>query len=1128
MEQNEAQLEVDRRIEEARRSQADHLDLSGASVVRSLIPAHAELPKSVLQLRQLRSLDLSMNELEELPEWFGELTQLQSLNLSSNSLRTLPSSFEQLTQLQSLDLNWNELSEVPKSISALRQLKSLILSRNEIRFLPEWLGRLSHLKLLGLDSLNLGSVPEFLCQLTQLQSLHVGKNKLTSLPTWLSNLVSLVELNLRSNELEELPPWLSLLKQLSVLHVWRNPLRDIPIELTELPLLRHFTFNSPILTDVPQKVFLLRGLTRLDLSGYTTLTCIPDDIAQLANLEWLHITGSQVVSVPSSMGQLIKLTQLGLDANQIADLPASLSALPLSFFSLRGNPLNPELAVAYENGIEAVKRYLRAKAGPQVPLWEAKLILVGEGEVGKSSLLSALRNEQWAENNPTTHGIEIKPVKISSPNGDVEIVLNGWDFGGQRVYRPTHQLFFSAPAVYLVVWKPREGPQQGLVREWISLVKHRAPDAKIIVVATHGGPAQRQPDIDRQEIWDLFGSELVVDFLQVESKPDKKGKRKGIDELKAIIARVAASLPEMGREVPQRWQETRQALGKTGAAYLPRREVEKLCIDHKMDTDEAKDFIRISHRLGHLIHYEHDPILQDIVVLKPDWLSTAISFVLDDELTRKFHGLVSFIRLGELWDNPKRKDRYKKELHHVFLRLMERYDLSYRVAEPNSSQAGGTSLVAQLVPDVRPSESELNVVWPSEPAPGNEQQIQICRIVDARKGQQATAEGLFYQLIVRLHKYSLGRVNYSESVHWQRGLLLEDDYSARAMLEYLANDIRITVRSPYPQRFLTVLTYEIKWLVENFWTGLRCDVMVPCVQPCGSNEPGSGLFEVEKLIESKRRKRQEYPCPVCNEWQDIEQLLHNAPAARQNPLEDLLANSTATLKILTDVRRQVGVGRAEVMGRFDNLDASSKELVSKIDAAYIGLMQSLNDEAKDGPRLFSFEPVDRRLFDKPKWLSAKFRLTLWCEHSRLPLPTLNGKEDTRGVYELDLSRDWVVKSMPYFRVFTGILSMVVPVAASAVKLELDEAAYKGIEKQLAFGQKSLESALKGAEKVDDWASKGDSIDLDQGNSIRGQGAVLRQLHALLKEKDLGFGGLVRVQNRRQEFLWVHPKFESEY
>ena len=35
----------------------------------------------------------------------------------------------------------------------------------------------------------------------------------------------------------------------------------------------------------------------------------------------------------------------------------------------------------------------------------------------------------------------------------------------------------------------------------------------------------------------------------------------------------------------------------------------------------------------------------------------------------------------------------------------------------------------------------------------------------------------------------------------------------------------------------------------------------------------------------------------------------------------------------------------------------------------------------------------------------------------------------------------------------------------------------------------------------------------------------REFQALLKAKDPGFGGLVRVMNKRQEFLWVHPQFE---
>jgi hypothetical protein len=49
-----------------------------------------------------------------------------------------------------------------------------------------------------------------------------------------------------------------------------------------------------------------------------------------------------------------------------------------------------------------------------------------------------------------------------------------------------------------------------------------------------------------------------------------------------------------------------------------------------------------------------------------------------------------------------------------------------------------------------------------------------------------------------------------------------------------------------------------------------------------------------------------------------------------------------------------------------------------------------------------------------------------------------------------------------------------------------------------------------------------------GGGTRAQGAVLRELHAFLKKEDPGFGGLLRVQNKRREFLWIHPKFADQY
>jgi hypothetical protein len=850
-------------------------------------------------------------------------------------------------------------------------------------------------------------------------------------------------------------------------------------------------------------------------------------------------------NLPVSIGELTNLEYLYLYENHLTDLPLSLSQLEhLESLNLDENPLNPELAAAYKEGLGAVKAYLRAKAEAQVVLNQAKLILVGEGEVGKSCLMDALQGVPW-QTHDTTHGIEIRPVQVTDPDSGREITLNGWDFGGQRVYRPTHQLFFSAPAVYLVVWKPREGPQQGFVKEWIKLVKHREPDAKILVVATHGGPGGRQPDIDRQELRDLFGADTVIDFFHVDSKPDANGARRGIDELKQAIARVAAGLPEMGRTVPKRWEEVREALQASGVAYLPLDRVLALCREHGMDGDEASLFVTISHRLGHLIHYEHDPALRDIVVLKPDWLATAISFVLDDETTRRNNGLVRFARLRQLWNDPARpeENRYPADLHPIFLRLMERFDLSYRVAGlPVKDETDEISLVAQLVPDNRP---ESIPAWADRATPGNVQQVQICRIVDARNGQSATAEGLFYQLIVRLHKYSLGRANYKESLHWQRGLVLDDEYNGRALLEHTGNDVRISVRAPYPERFLSVLTSEVKYLVDSFWNGLRCDVMVPCVAPCGKDAPGTGLYDVRSLIESKQQGRPEFPCPTCNKWQAIDALLRNAPAAQPVAAQALFAQFDDMKRALAVIYRQIQQNQADSLNRFDRLDASDQRILSKVDDAFTGLMQALTDEAKEGPRLFSLVPISRTRFNPKEWTTTRFRLILWCEHSRLPLPFLNPKDRTRGVYELDLTRDWFKKAAPFLKVLTTTLSLVLPVAAAGLKLRIDEATYTSLENYFDFGKEVIDAALSGGEKTINWLGAGSSAGLEQGDMIRAQGAgsssglnqgdmirahgaMLREFQALLKAKEPGFGGLVRVRNKRQEFLWVHERFEGEY
>ena len=197
---------------------------------------------------------------------------------------------------------------------------------------------------------------------------------------------------------------------------------------------------------------------------------------------------------------------------------------------------------------------------------------------------------------------------------------------------------------------------------------------------------------------------------------------------------------------------------------------------------------------------------------------------------------------------------------------------------------------------------------------------------------------------------------------------------------------------------------------------------------------------------------------------------------------------------------------------------------------YQKFIQIFTDEAKEGPRLFSFVPVERNRFNPKEWMSAKFRLTLWCEYSHQPLtsPNLNGLNSTKGVYELELTRGWFKKAAPYLKLVTGALSLILPVASSAIKLAMDDNAYKAIENELDFDKEVIDASLSASDKVIDWLADGDSTNLEHGVAVRAENATLREIHALLKQRDPGFGGLVRVMNKRQEFLWVHEKFASEY
>ncbi|WP_392481587.1 COR domain-containing protein [Nostoc sp. C110] len=828
---NEELLQI---IQKAANRKARELDLSYKSLTT--------LPPEIGQLTNLQTLDLWGNQLSSLPPEIGQLTNLQTLDLWGNQLSSLPPEIGQLTNLQSLYLYSNQLSSLPTEIGQLTNLQTLDLRYNQLSSLPPEIVQLTNLQTLDLRSNQLSSLPPEIGQLTNLQTLDLRSNQLSSLPPEIVQLTNLQTLDLRSNQLSSLPPEIVQLTNLQTLDLGSNQLSSLPPEIGQLTNLQTLDLGANQLSSLPPEIVQLTNLQTLDL-GANQLSSLPPEIVQLTNLQTLDLGSNKLSSLPPEIGQLTNLQTLDLGSNKLSSLPPEIGQLTnLQSLDLNDNPLESPPPEIIKKGFKAILDFCRQQLEQETDrLYEAKLIIVGEGGAGKTTLAKKIQDNKYTlqQDENTTEGIDVIQWKFLLDNNR-EFQVNIWDFGGQEIYHATHQFFLTKRSLYALVADTRKEDTDFYY--WLNVVELLSGNSPLLIVKNE--KQERKREINERELRREFTN--FKETLTTNLATDR-----GFPEILNKIKHYITNLPHVGIELPKTWVKVREALEGDSREYISLKDYLNICQKHGFTKQEDKlqlsDYL---HDLGVCLHFQDDDFLIKTVILKPTWGTDAVYKVLDNPHVIEKLGQFDRNDLANIWHEDKYAD-----MRPELLRLMMKFKLSYEIPS-----RPGTYIAPQLLsvnqPDFNWDESNNLIL---------------------RYKYDFMPKGILTRFIVEMHSDI-----EQQTLVWKTGVVLAKYKSRAEVIEYYnQREIKVRVAGNRKKELLAVITNELEKIHKSY-ERLQYQTLVPCNCKNCNDSQNPHFYNRDVLYKFRDNNRYQIQCQDSGDMVDVRRLIDDVLATPPN------------------------------------------------------------------------------------------------------------------------------------------------------------------------------------------------------------------------------------------------------
>lgn len=469
-------------------------------------------------------------------------------------------------------------------------------------------------------------------------------------------------------------------------------LRALCLEATDVadlePLCSLSNLESLSLADNPDLIDLrplsvLKRLAHLDLSG-----CPLIDTEQLQQLAGL---------------QSLTLSEQTLSLKTLDTLPALRF---LSGGSIEGVPR--QLLVGRENRLLAVRQWRKDLQLGEVQGRRVKLLILGNGGVGKTQIARRLAGLAFDRSQPSTHGIDLSNAVVSkATTGPDSTSVHIWDFGGQEIYHGAHSLFLDDQAIYLIAWTPAS-ETLSRASQVDPTVRHRPLQYWLDFVHANTGPAV--PVVIAQSKCDREADAVQVPTVGTSAFPWHRAvacsalTESGMDEV-VISLRAASRLVHERRgtvRIPTSWLRIEHALldEATRNRSVTHERFAELCTIASVGS-QPEFMLEYFHNCGLLFH--RSGILRDAIVLDLSWAFAAIYAVFDRgsalSFLRRNHGRFGPDDLARLaWS------RYSEPDRSVFLQMMHQCSLCLSVGNAEY-------LAPDLLPDDRDAGDSIARNW---------------------------------------------------------------------------------------------------------------------------------------------------------------------------------------------------------------------------------------------------------------------------------------------------------------------------------------------------------------------------------------------------------------------------------